>query len=375
MRPSRRDPRASRSSLKSPRSETMTRAETPARSQRLTKRSAALSPSGSLSRAMMSRETPSGGTKAPRLPAESAAAAGTRGAALTSESTVSTPSPTRSVEPGTPKRTARPKTRPSALTSALGMSGDRSRCGVRREARRPGRSRRRPGRADAGRPPGGRAPVEAQGGEAAPRDPPGMEVGLGPPSIGHGNAARCAAPPLLRRMVGPSPGKIAEPAGRGRRAPRPWPRGAWVLRFGGGSSRAGRRALRWPHHTTCPAGPGLQADEERASGRAVEIARDPVAALLLALRQIAAADVLGARGERRGDFGAGEGVWGMADLLWIKSKKRPAPKRRPVLGSEWNVFPCYTCGRRHRRRLGVRAVAVAVPIRLVQELNAPARGE
>ena len=60
----------------------------------------------------------------------------------------------------------------------------------------------------------------------------------------------------------------------------------------------------------------VQADEERASGQAVEITRDPVAALLLAPLQIAAADVLGARGERRGDFGRGRWVnRGMADLL------------------------------------------------------------
>ena len=49
----------------------------------------------------------------------------------------------------------------------------------------------------------------------------------------------------------------------------------------------------------------LQADEERASRRAVDVARDPVAALLFAPGQIAAADFLGARGEHGGDPGRG----------------------------------------------------------------------
>ena len=68
-------PRAIKSSLKSPRSGTMTAASMPACAQRRARRSAARSPSLSLSRAITRRETPEGGAKAPRLPAESAAAA------------------------------------------------------------------------------------------------------------------------------------------------------------------------------------------------------------------------------------------------------------------------------------------------------------
>ena len=120
----------------------------------------------------------------------------------------------------------------------------------------------------------------------------------------------------------------------------------------------------------------VQADEERASGRAVQIARDPVAALLLAPRQIAAADFLGAARRAPQRFRLREtenGAW-RTSSGW-RAKKEPVPKRRPVLGSEWNVFPYGACGRRYRRRLGVRAVAVPVPIRFVEELHPPAGGE
>ena len=48
-------------------------------------------PSGSLSHATTSRVTPAGGTKAERLPAESAAAATVSGSAVTMDSTVSSP--------------------------------------------------------------------------------------------------------------------------------------------------------------------------------------------------------------------------------------------------------------------------------------------
>ena len=54
---------------------------------------------------------PGGGAKAPRLPAESAAAAVMEGTAVIRESTVSILSPVRSVAPlegGVPQRTARP---------------------------------------------------------------------------------------------------------------------------------------------------------------------------------------------------------------------------------------------------------------------------
>ena len=92
-------------------------APTPARAQRRARRSAACAPSGSLSRAMTRRATPGGGANAPRLPAESAAAAVNSGTAATTDSTVSMPSPTSSVAPsaGWPNLTAKPWMRPSAL--------------------------------------------------------------------------------------------------------------------------------------------------------------------------------------------------------------------------------------------------------------------
>jgi len=60
---------------------------------------------------MTRRRQAGGGEKEPRLPAESAAAAVIPGTAVTSDSTVSMPSPTRSgatESAGIPKRTARP---------------------------------------------------------------------------------------------------------------------------------------------------------------------------------------------------------------------------------------------------------------------------
>ena len=53
----------------------------------------------------------------------------------------------------------------------------------------------------------------------------------------------------------------------------------------------------------------VEADEERAAAGAVDVAGDPVAALLPAVRQVTAADVLGAGAERRGDGG---GIHGQA---------------------------------------------------------------
>ena len=110
-------PRSTRSSLKSLPTGTIGVAPTPARAQRRARRSAACAPSGSLSRAMTRRATPGGGANAPRLPAESAAAAVNSGTAATTDSTVSMPSPTSSVAPsaGWPNLTAKPWMRPSAL--------------------------------------------------------------------------------------------------------------------------------------------------------------------------------------------------------------------------------------------------------------------
>ena len=98
-------------------------------------RSAASAPSSSLSLAITRCATPGGGAKAPRLPADSAAAAWISGTAVTSESTVSMPSPTTSGAPssGAPKRTARPCMRPSALrgTATPALVGRRGSSQVR----------------------------------------------------------------------------------------------------------------------------------------------------------------------------------------------------------------------------------------------------
>ena len=53
--------------------------------------------------------------------------------------------------------------------------------------------------------------------------------------------------------------------------------------------------------------------EERAPARAVEVARDPVAALAAAMREVLAADRLGAKAERGGDAGR---VHGAAPAGW-----------------------------------------------------------
>ena len=51
-----------------------------------------------------------------------------------------------------------------------------------------------------------------------------------------------------------------------------------------------------------------EADEERPPAGAVQIARDPVAALLAAVRQVAPADGFGLQAERGGDAGGGKTV-------------------------------------------------------------------
>ena len=174
---------------------------------------------------------------------------------------------------------------------------------------------------------------------------------------------RAASP---RRMVW-TPARKMRGQGEEDRAPRPWPRGAWARRCGGGSGQA---------DVHLPGKPGgFRRTKRSRPGRAVQIARDPSSGPA-SCRQIAAADFLGARGERRGDFGRGRGCSGHGGPpLDGEQKKRPAPKRRPLSSLKWNIIPHYACGRGHVRRLGVRAVSVAVPVHLVEELYAPAGGE
>ena len=81
--------------------------------------------------------------KEPRLPAESAAAAVMSGTAVTSDSTVSMPSPTRSgatPSAGAPKRTARPWIAAEGLSGrgdvSLGRMARIEPCAVHPKARR-----------------------------------------------------------------------------------------------------------------------------------------------------------------------------------------------------------------------------------------------
>ena len=84
-----------------------------------------------------------------------------------------------------------------------------------------------------------------------------------------------------------------------------------------------------------------EADEERAPLGAVEVARDPIAALPAAVRKIAPADFLGACAEMDGDIGwprswrspgehAGrDGLWGMTMLL-LPPARMPGSGRPPL---------------------------------------------
>ena len=80
----------------------------------------------------------------------------------------------------------------------------------------------------------------------------------------------------------------------------------------------------------------VEADEERPPAGAVEIARDPVAALLAAVRQVAPADGFGVGAERGGDAGGGRRFVLHAGLLPIRAGRpipaglrlRPAPEGR-----------------------------------------------
>ena len=68
----------------------------------------------------------------------------------------------------------------------------------------------------------------------------------------------------------------------------------------------------------------VEADEERAAASAVQIAGDPVAALLAAVRQVAPADGFGVGAERGGDAGGGRRFVLHAGLLPIRAG-RPIP--------------------------------------------------
>ena len=222
---------------------------------------------------MTSCLSPPGGTKAPRLPAESAAAEMTPGAAVTIDSTVSMPSPTSSEAPS------------GGPAEAHGASVDAAeRLARGRDVRLGGQARIEPGALHAvdgavvaghggdqrRKTAQGRAfaiaklGMEAQCREPAAREPAGVEVGFG-----MGAADGAATPPeaagrfccvvALARRRRSRQGE--EGAGLGeRRAKRP------ARPSDAGRDRAGRRALRWPRRSTSR-GRRDRAGGRRASGR------------------------------------------------------------------------------------------------------------
>ena len=95
---------------------------------------------------------------------------------------------------------------------------------------------------------------------------------------------------------------------------------------------------------------GREADEERAASGAADVAGDPVAALLAALRQVSPADLLGARGEGGGDGG---GVHGAPP-----ARMTPSPEAGRRIGS----------GSMRDLSRGCRGSApVPAPLRLLEE--------
>ena len=158
-----------------------------------------------------------------------AAAATVLGMAVTIDSTVSIPSPTSSVpNAGTPKRTARPWTQPSALRervtfALIGWSGSNHVRSTPQTAPQPGRSPRtgvfsrvacdgsdqRRQAADAAAVEIEERGMEAQRREPAAREPPGTRVGLGVGAV-DGAAVLAQAARRVGRVV------VVEGAGGGR---------------------------------------------------------------------------------------------------------------------------------------------------------------
>ena len=217
---------------------------------------------------------PGGGTKAARLPADSAAAAGSAGTAATRESTVSMPSPTRRVAPspaGALKRTAWPWTRPSALRG-WGGRGLGGAAGVKPSALH---AFERPARAGDGGDEGGGSGASAhhrgrrvRNGSAAPgsgrRRGPGRGGRLPPGSRREGGRRATGAVRGGRRprmQAGPARAASGSLCAHHRQGEE----GAGLVE--GGAKRPGadaaadeveegRRARRWRRRSTCRAAPG-----------------------------------------------------------------------------------------------------------------------
>ena len=166
--------------------------------------------------------------------------------------------------------------------------------------------------------------MEAQCREPAACQPARVQISLG---MGAGDGA--ALPPQAARRFGRV---IAVACARRRRSPRIADRrspriGVRARRQGEKRARlVERRAQRRRVHAMADeveqvamnsrrgvgplagdAGTG-EADEERAPAGAVEVAGDPIAAQLAAVRQVAPADRLGLQAERGGDAGGGRRI-------------------------------------------------------------------
>ena len=266
---------------------------------------------------MTSRATPGGGANAPRLPAESAAAAVISGTAVTSEShrldaladeersSVGGVAEANGVAKDAPERLARgrnarlggqSRVEPGALhaehgAAVAGHGGDQ-----RRQATH--------GRAFAV----AKLWVEAQRREAAAREPPRLEIALG-----MGAVDGAAAAPQAPRRFG---GVVGAALARGRRS-RQGEEGAGLVERRAKRRRAGTVANEVEQVAMLPLGRigplarragRCEADEQRAPAGAVEVARDPVAALAAAVGKIVAAHRLGAAPERGGDGGRVHGA-------------------------------------------------------------------
>ena len=143
-----------------------------------------------------------------------------------------------------------------------------------------------------------------------------------------GAVDRAALPPQAARRFG---GVVVAAAARGRRS-RQGEEGARLVERRAQRRRAGAVADEVEQVAVLPGrgvGPlaghagAAEADEERAPAGAVEIARDPVAAVLAAVREVAPADGFGVGAERGGDAGGGRRFVLHAGLL-------PARAGRPI---------------------------------------------
>ena len=191
-----------------------------------------------------------------------------------------------------------------------------------------------------------------------------------------GNAPRDGAPPRRRRRNRPGRSPAAGAAGRARKA-----------RASSSAARSVGARERWRMMSSrSPCSPvaasvnfpgvpgGLKPHVERAPAGAVEVARDPVAALATAVRQVLPAHGLGALAERGGDgcrvHGAApagarctNGAWRDSSGLGRTPRYRPGLVLRPAPEDERGVRS--TAARPGRER--ARSAAQGARVRKVAE--------